>query len=143
MNSALPLGWRIRALLAASVLPPLLELVSFDRLQHRLTILASRRWQYSPDAALVARWVDDTLGRLPPPWKRTCLRRATVLYYLLRRSGHVVDLCIGVRRDEHGVLLAHAWLVRDGVPYVEPAATELLLPSYGVIARFPTASTSA
>ena len=60
-----------------------------------------------------------------------------MLYYLLRSSGRTVNLCIGVRRDEHGELLAHAWLVRDGSIYVEPTSTSEVVSEYTLIAQFP------
>ena len=31
----------------------------------------------------LAEWVDRVLGMLPPPWRRTCLKRALVLLYLV------------------------------------------------------------
>ena len=62
-------------------------------------------------------------------------KRAAVLYALFRRSGMQVELWIGVRRDSDGALAAHAWLVRDGAPYLE--ALEGSLPTFQVIARFP------
>jgi hypothetical protein len=49
----------------------------------------------------------------------------------------MVSLCIGVRRDEHGELLAHAWLVRDGAIYVEPTGTSEVVSAYTLIAQFP------
>jgi len=49
----------------------------------------------------------------------------------------MVSLCIGVRRDEHGELLAHAWLLRDGDIYVEPTGTSEVVSDYTLIAQFP------
>jgi hypothetical protein len=60
------------------------------------------------------------------------------LYYLLRRGGRNVALCIGVRRDEQGELKAHAWLLHEGMPYLEPMITRDEVSSYGTIARFPS-----
>lgn len=91
----------------------------------------------SPPDVIAAQWVDVALSRLPRPWTRTCLRRAAVLYYLMRAAGRRVDLCIGVRRDEHGALLAHAWLLRDEEVYLEPEATRTQVAGYSLIARFP------
>lgn len=75
--------------------------------------------------------VDELLAWLPRPWRKTCLTRSVVLFHLLRRSGVPVELCIGVKREQDG-MAAHAWLVREGAPYLE-----LETPSYEVIAKFP------
>lgn len=77
------------------------------------------------------RRVDAVLGRLPPPWRRTCLTRTAVLFHLLRRSGLPVELCIGVRGND-GKLEAHAWLERGRAPYMEAEATG----GYEELARF-------
>jgi hypothetical protein len=55
-------------------------------------------------------------------WRHTCLKRAAVLYYVLRRAGRPVELWIGVRRDgaQPAGVGAHAWLMRNGAPYLEP-----------------------
>jgi hypothetical protein len=88
----------------------------------------------------LARWVDALLRRWPPPWRYTCLKRAAVLYHLLRRAGRPVELRIGVRRagGTGGALAAHAWLVRDGVPYLEPQSGQPSL--HAVIVRLPEGS---
>lgn len=112
-------------------------MLSLSRLERLIARLASGATVNGPDDAIAAQWVDVALSRLPRPWARTCLRRATVLYYLIRTTGRTVELCIGVRRDEHGTLLAHAWLLRDGEVYLEPAATRSLVAGYSLIARFP------
>jgi hypothetical protein len=137
LSAAIPFGWRVRAIAAAAFIPPLLELLSLTRLERVLAFSARPRMTNVPDDHIAAQWVDDTLARLPRPWTRTCLRRAAVLYYLERAAGRIVDLCIGVRRDEHGVLLAHAWLLRDGELYLEPDSTSTQIPRYSLIARFP------
>jgi len=143
VTSALPLSWRLRATAAAIVIPPLLRMTSLARLTAWLGAprrpprrpLQGPRSQNGLDDASLARWVDRVLGRLPDPWHRTCLRRAAVLYHLLRKAGRPVELCIGVRRNAGGPLAAHAWLVRDGEPYLEaePHAAAI----HTVIARFP------
>lgn len=75
--------------------------------------------------------VDALLGRLPPPWRKTCLTRSVVLYHLLRRSGVPVELCIGVRRANQE-FAAHAWLEREGRPYMETGEVT----DYEELARF-------
>ena len=144
MTAGLPLGWRLRATALVLLVPPLVYLVSFARLA---TWLEGRGGQ-APDATLddvtLARWVDRLLRRLPGPWHRTCLKRAAVLYHLLRRAGRPVELCIGVNRKSEpgeGNIAAHAWLVNAGQPYLETHPEHAL--SHIVIARFPQASAAA
>ena len=45
----------------------------------------------------------------------TCLTRSLLLRWLLRRYGTPSDLRIGVRLEE-GMLAAHAWVEKDGIP---------------------------
>jgi hypothetical protein len=127
--------WQLRTLAAALLLPPLLSITSFERLAARLSRAAPAGPEPVPDDGSLAWWVDVVLRRLPPPWRHTCLKRAIVLYYLLRRSGRPVSLSIGVRRDAGGEFAAHAWLVRDGEPYLEPAPAQPA--TFQVIATFP------
>jgi len=142
MNRSLPVRWRLRAVAAATVIPPLLSVTSFTRVASWLggePDAAPAKADGLDDTSL-ARWVDGLLRRLWGPWRHTCLKRAAVLYHLLRRAGRPVELCIGVRRDGGGALAAHAWLVRDGVPYLErePAAAQ----AHTIIARFPEGAAS-
>ena len=118
--------WRLRATAAALVLPPLIHVVKLDRIIDWI----GRSWAPpGPDPTVddpaLADWIDRFLNRLPPPWKRTCLRRALVLHYLLHRAGRPAELRIGVRRDEHDELAAHAWLMRNGEPYLENGAERI------------------
>jgi hypothetical protein len=113
----------------------MIYVVSLRRLS---TWVARRRPAAGPvwDVAL-AEWVDRVLRRLPPPWRRTCLKRALILQYLLRRAGRAADLHIGVRRGEAGELIAHAWLAQDGKPHLEPDTPRV--ESFQVLASFPEA----
>ncbi|MDB4917472.1 MAG: hypothetical protein JWM95_5116 [Gemmatimonadetes bacterium] len=128
----------MRAILATAVVPPLLTFTSFARLERALSTAA--RWSRAgaPDDQYAANWVDGVLDRLPNPWLRTCLRRASVLYYLLLSAGRSVELCIGVRKDTRGELHAHAWLLLDGAIYLEPANTRDVASQFQEIARFPS-----
>lgn len=128
--------WRIRTVGTVLVVPPLLHLLPLHRLAPRL----GRGRRYPSDPVLTERivgWVDRLLWRLPWPWRFTCLKRAAVLYALLRRTGIDIELWIGVRRDETRSLAAHAWLVHNGSPFLETGAEHI--PSFQVIARFPEA----
>ncbi len=135
MTPRLPLGWRLRATAAVMIVPPLVYLVSFSRLAAWL----GRGHPRPPDDALddtaLARWVDRLLRHLPGPWHRTCLKRAAVLYHLLRRAGRPVELWIGVHKTGPSPLGAHAWLVRAGEPYLESRPQHAM--RHTVIARFP------
>ena len=128
-------AWQARTLTAALVLPPLLSVVSFARLAGRLARTAPAGPTPAPDDASLAWWVDSLLRRLPRPWTHSCLKRAVVLFYLLRRAGRTVSLCIGVRRDAGGAFAAHAWLVRDGTPYLEPSPAQPA--TFELLATFP------
>jgi hypothetical protein len=131
--------WRLRSSLAAVVLPPLVHLASLERITGWIE---ARPAPAAPDAtvddAALAEWVDRVLTRLPPPWRRTCLKRALVLHYLLHRAGRPATLVIGVRRDAHDALAAHAWLAHGGTPYLESGADQVA--SYQVLTAFPSSS---
>jgi Transglutaminase-like superfamily len=128
--------WRIRATLAALALPPLVHVIPLDRLAHWIAHRRTRRLDDAVDDAALAEWVDRVLNRLSPPWHHTCLKRAVVLHYLIRRAGRTTELRIGVRRNEHGALVAHAWLARDDVPYLEPGGIARV-GSYQLLTAFP------
>jgi hypothetical protein len=136
VTPAISLAWRVRAAASAALIPPLLRVSSFARVAARL----GRRteWRGSPpsvDDAALAGWVDRLLGAAPGPWRHTCLTRSAVLYHLLTRAHRPVELWLGVRRNETGTIAAHAWLVRDGRPYLEPDPDVTI--GYTRIARFP------
>jgi len=67
-------------------------------------------------ARAIARVVGVVAGR--GPVHATCLRRALLVSWILRREGIASALRIGVRR-EGDELLAHAWVEHDGVPLGE------------------------
>lgn len=117
---------------------PLLEVMSFARIERALLWLGRALPAPRVDGLSAARWVDRLLGRLPGPWRFTCLRRGTVLFHLLRSAGRPIELCIGVRREADGSLHAHAWLLDDGVLALEPERSSERVPLYTEIARFPT-----
>lgn len=127
----------MRALAACAILPPLVSIVSLARISALAERTPGRGRSAAPDEAALSEYVGQVLRRLPPPWRYTCLRRSVVLYYLLRRAGRPVALHIGVRKDGGGALAAHAWLVKDGVPYLEPDPAHSA--TFAEIARFPSA----
>ncbi len=83
---------------------------------------------------MLAGYVDWVLGRLPPPWRVTCLRRSIVLYHLLGVRYPELRMIVGVRRGAGREIEAHAWLAKDGAPFLE---REEHTESYRVIASFP------
>jgi hypothetical protein len=132
VSQELPPGIRLRALAAVLWIPPMIGLVSFQRLAARL----GRPFTSPPfEDPSLARWVDGLLRRLPGPWRYTCLKRAAVLYHLLRGAGRPLQLVIGVRRGADAKLGAHAWLLRDHVLYLEPEPEAPA--AHTVIAIFP------
>ncbi|MGQ0703489.1 MAG: lasso peptide biosynthesis B2 protein [Gemmatimonadales bacterium] len=138
MRPRLLFGPRVRGGVAVLGVPLLLYLVPLPT----LTRWIRRRKPGKPDPriedAWLARWVDLALHRLPPPWRHTCLKRAVVLYYLLRRYGHPAELKIGVKRNSENQVAAHAWLVREGSLYLEPGGADRgAMDSYEIMAEFP------
>lgn len=135
MSVSVPVSLKIRAFAAAAIMPPLLTAMPFGRLCAWLDRRPSSA-VFSPiDPVAVAAWVDRLLCALPGPWRHTCLKRSAILYYLFRRAGLPIELCIGVRRAPGEDLTAHAWLTKDGAPYLEREAA--LSASHTPIARFP------
>lgn len=133
MSHPLPPLWRWRARGLVLTVPVLLYLIPIHRLVRWLG--TPRDGYRNPPTDALVRAVDYWLRRLPWPWRITCLKRAAVLFGLLRRSGIAVSLHIGVARSADGALAAHAWLVRDGAPYLEPPASDV--GGYRVISTFP------
>lgn len=136
LSNSLPIRWRLRAWQLLITVPPLLHVMPVNRLAKRMNAPKPEYAATSNEA--LARYVDDWLHRFPWPWKWTCLKRATILLALLRRSGNDVQLHIGVKRDASKTFAAHAWLVQNGQPYLEPDASEFA--SYQVITVFPEAA---
>ena len=127
--------WRLRATGALLCFPPLLLLLPLDRITRWIERREPARLGGPVWDVALAEWVDRVLHRLPLPWRHTCLKRALVLQYLLRRAGRAAELCVGVRRGAGGELLAHAWLVRDGRLYLEPGLE--VVGDFQLLATFP------
>ena len=104
------------------LIPPLVFLMPFSTLARFLTGRDRSSTSVRDQACdeVVASWVDSMLLKLPWPWKRTCLKRSAVIYYLVRSAGRPTHLNFGVKRAPDGGLHAHAWLTLDSVPYLEP-----------------------
>ncbi len=135
-----PRRWRFETGIAAVILPPLVHVMPLNRLVPWLSRARPEPTPFPFDPAKAARWVDAVLRRLPWPWRGTCLKRSVVLYWLFHRVGIPVELQVGVKRTPTGTLEAHAWLVRDNRPYLEPGAGNgrgEAAADFTVIARFP------
>ena len=128
-------AWKVRTTVASLLIPPAIHLMSLARLTRVL-----ERWSAQPlegalpDAESTAWRVDRVLHSLPWPWRHTCLKRATTLFYLLRLSGQMVQLQVGVRKEKGGALEAHAWITLNGETILEPPAT--VISSFSPIATF-------
>ncbi len=104
---------------ACVAVPCVLELFSAQRSFAWLSHISPRGDRVAPSQ--LAFHVDRILRHAPWIWRHSCLRRAAVLVYLLRRGGHDARVVIGVRRTA-GTLEAHAWLACDGIdPFLEPS----------------------
>lgn len=113
---------KLEIVTACAAVPCALELFSADRTFAWLARVRPGGEAVAP--SLLAFHVDRMLHHGPWIWRHSCLRRAAVLAFLLRRSGHDARVVIGVRRGDAGALEAHAWLSCDGTePFLEPADT--------------------
>lgn len=61
----------------------------------------------------------------------TCLRRSLALWAWLRRRGVDAQVEIGVRRDDDGALVGHAWVTYRGTPLYEADGIALQHVSFG------------
>lgn len=91
---------------------------------------------HSPTAARVA-WAVQRAARLVP--RATCLTQALAAQIMLSRHNIVSVLHVGVRRDGAGTLLAHAWLVNDGVVLL--GGTPETVSAFSELARYGPATT--
>ena len=133
MRASLSWPWRLLVCFLVWTVPPLLHVVSIDRLASM--VRSGRAAHTHPPDTVLADAVDWWLNRLPWPWRTTCLKRAAIMYALLRRTGVDVELRVGVKRQPDRSFAAHAWLMRDGQAYLEHQASTYK--SFQVIAAFP------
>jgi hypothetical protein len=94
------------------------------------------------DEALVVACVDRILRRHPGLSRSPCLKRSLTLYRFLGAAATDLQFCLGVRyaegpRTERQArrLSGHAWLLRNGVPYLEP--NHLGVERFRLIYRYP------
>ena len=108
-----------KTLMVSLVLLPLfwlgLRLAGLQRFQAWLdrSPIAPHAPLSQPEAVALGAAVNRAANHVFGP--ATCLTRSLLLRWLLRRYGMTSDLRIGVRFEE-GVLAAHAWVEKDGIP---------------------------
>lgn len=113
----------MRVLALVLVLPAVLQVVPVARLVPALT---PRRACTAPDTQFlslivhIVHWL-STLRALGAGDTGVCLRRSVAIYYAATRTGHAVQLVIGVRQEATRIT-GHAWLECDGLPFCEPGS---------------------
>lgn len=98
--------------------------------------LAETRRRWTPDALLPAEEIARRIDRVFHAGLVTdgsCWKRAVVLRRYLQLNGIDTDVVFGVRRQNGGQLAGHAWLEREGVPFLESEP-----PQYTVTFRYPS-----
>ncbi len=100
--------WLVLARLGLATLPFLRVRALCERASRGLP-LAGRR-------ASDIRWAVLAVARRLPGTR--CLPRALALQALLRQAGVASELRIGVAKDARGGLVAHAWVDREGEPFL-------------------------
>lgn len=106
LSERLSSRWRLRVWRLLLTVPPLLYVVPVNQLIRRLD--ARRDVYANPPIDALANVVDTWLRQLPWLWRWTCLKRAAILFALLRRSGEQVQLHIGIKREADKTFAAHA-----------------------------------
>jgi len=67
----------------------------------------------------IIQYVEMAIRAGRPLVREGCLTRGVTRYYFFRRNGQDVSLCFGMGRIEEK-FVGHCWLVKDGVPFMEP-----------------------
>jgi len=80
----------------------------------------------------LARAIDLLLATDFLMFKPICWKRAAVLHRYLSRSGIPTRIIFGVRNENDGKFAGHAWLEREGHPFLETTP-----PEYVVTYSFP------
>ena len=98
--------------------------------------LAETRRRWAPSALLPAEEIARRIDRVFHAGLVTdgsCWKRAAVLRRYLLLNGIETDVVFGVRRQSGGELAGHAWLEREGTPFLEREQ-----PQYTVTFRHPS-----
>lgn len=121
-----------------SLLSVLVRLCSVPRLLRLCGLGAPRP---PADAARILACVERALARHPVNSRSACLNRSLTLYRFLGARATDIQFCLGVRyanaRDPRrpGQLQGHAWLLRNGLPYLE--VDHYHVRRFRVIYRYP------
>jgi hypothetical protein len=67
----------------------------------------------------ITEYVEMAIRNGRPLVRPGCLTRGVTRYYFFRRNGLDVSLCFGMGQDKEE-FVGHCWLVKDGVPFLEP-----------------------
>ncbi len=97
--------------------------------------LAETRRRWAPSAILPAEEIARRVDRVLHAGLVTdgsCWKRVAVLRRYLLLDGIETSVVFGVRNGTGGTLAGHAWLERDGAPYLEREP-----PQYVVTFRYP------
>ena len=98
--------------------------------------LAETRRRWAPAALLPAEEIARRIDRVIHAGLVTdgsCWKRAAVLRRYLLLNGIETEVVFGVRKESGGELAGHAWLEREGAPFLEGE-----LPQYTVTFRHPS-----
>ncbi len=99
-------AWRLLLFLRFS-----LWLFPFEKVKtimQKMSILKSPEYEFGQ----IIKVVNQVKFFVP---RATCLSRALTAKVLVAQSGHQIELCIGVAKNQSNQLEAHAWLEKDGV----------------------------
>ena len=110
--------------LFSMLVPFVVRLFSFERLLKIVEPHSPWHGPGLPTAEEIAVFVDRILGHRLLMRRQLCLRRSLVLYRFFRKLGLDVQINFGVAPPgRSGRLKAHAWLSREGKPFLEGRET--------------------
>ncbi|HEV7767703.1 MAG TPA: lasso peptide biosynthesis B2 protein [Thermoanaerobaculia bacterium] len=98
--------------------------------------LAETRRRWAPAARLPAEEIARRIDRVFHAGlvkDGSCWKRSAVLHRYLQLNGIETEVVFGVRKKDDGELAGHAWLERDGAPFLEREP-----PQYTVTFRHPS-----
>jgi hypothetical protein len=128
-----------RVCVVVSILAVLVKVCSVPGL---LRLCALRAPHPPDDETLVVVCVNRVLGRHPALAGNPCLKRSLTLYRFLGAAATDLQFCLGVRYADapdpgrrSRRLSGHAWLLRNGVPYLE--GNHRSLERFRIIYRYP------
>ena len=120
----------IQIFLLLLILPLLLKFSSVPKIMKMFTPEKLKVYYNIKPEKLIERTViytDYILGHCFRTFNSPCLKRSLVLYYLLRKHGFDIQICLGVKYNEvlsdneveEKKLDGHAWLIYNGDIFME------------------------